>query len=85
MVQNDRREKYKEELKEVAQDSWDGAKQTARDVKEDLQDKWQEAKGITKEGAHRVQKYAEENPWQMAAFGLVTGFILAALILRRRD
>lgn len=70
---------------EEAESVLDQAKDRAQDLKENLQEHWEQAGKAAREKAKQVHHYAEENPWQMTAAGVVAGFILGALIFRRRD
>lgn len=73
------------DAEEMIEEGMDHAREYAGDLRERAEEVWTGAKGRVKKGAAQTQDYAEENPWHMAAIGAVAGFLLAALVIRRRD
>ena len=54
---------------------------------EALKEKWQTASSSAQETGQKVQRYAEDNPWKVAAIAAGVGVVVAALISasKRRD
>ncbi|MCC2631718.1 MAG: hypothetical protein K0S20_417 [Patescibacteria group bacterium] len=68
--------KYIDEASESLKTYFD---QTAENVKK----KWTDAKDSGKETTQKANDYAKENPWHVAALGLVVGAALSSLLSHR--
>lgn len=77
--------KLKNGAEEMIEEGVDNVGDYADQLRERVRERWQKTRDAAKEGVHQADEYAHDHPWQMAAVGAVAGFLLAALIMRRRD
>ncbi len=73
------------DAEDILEDGMDQAREYVDEMKERAGEAWEGTKRRVKKGAVATQEYAEDHPWHMAAIGAVAGFLLAALVIRRRD
>ena len=89
-------ESLKEQIDELAERLTRLTKHAEKDFGSKLEDGWNEAKDetqkswnntkkVSEEKIEEVQKYAKENPWQVAGAAIALGFILGQISHKRKD
>lgn len=73
------------DAEDILEEGMDQAREYVDDMKGRAGEVWDGTKRRVRKGAAQTQEYAEDHPWHMAAIGAVAGFLLAALVIRRRD
>lgn len=77
--------RIKDEAEELIDEGVETVGGYADELRDRVRERWQKTRQAAKERADQANEYAHDHPWQLAAMGAVAGFLLAALIMRRRD
>lgn len=78
-------ERGREQAEDLMEEGVEKAERFFDGVGDEAARMWKKTGSNIKSKARDVDDYAGEHPWQMTAAGAAIGFLLAALIFRRRD